>query len=158
MREIFTKTLNNFELLANRKNQVIELNCEDDLPCIYADKAKISDVMHNLVSNAIKYSYKGATISILAQKFDETVKIEVRDEGQGLDDEDMKKLFTKFAKLSSKPTGKETSSGLGLSISKSFIELHNGTITALSDGKDKGTSFIISLPIIYSKEEVLIHE
>ena len=158
LQEIFTKTVNNFELLASRKNQAIELNYDDNLPSIHADKAKISDVMHNLVSNAIKYSYKGATISIMARKTEEIVQIEVRDEGQGLDDEDMKKLFTKFAKLSSKPTGKETSSGLGLSISKSFIELHNGTITALSDGKDKGTSFIVSLPITYSKEEVLMHD
>ncbi len=158
LKDVFTKTLNNFELLASRKNQAIELNCDDNLPSIHADKAKISDVMHNLVSNAIKYSYKGATISILARRIEQIVQIEVRDEGQGLDDEDMKKLFTKFAKLSSKPTGKETSSGLGLSISKSFIELHNGTITAISDGKDKGTSFIVSLPITYSNEEVLMHD
>ncbi len=114
LREVFTRILNNFELLASRKDQVIELNCDDDLPHIYADKAKISDVMHNLVSNAIKYSYKGATINIVAQKRDEVVQIEVPDEGQGLNDDDMKKLFNKFAKLSSKPTGKETSSGLGL--------------------------------------------
>ncbi|AXG74831.1 GAF domain-containing protein [Flavobacterium arcticum] len=157
LNEVFTKTLNNFELLASRKRQSIELNCECNLPTINADKAKISDVMHNLVSNAIKYSYKGATISIMARKIDEVVEIEVRDEGQGLDDDDMKKLFTKFAKLSSKPTGKETSSGLGLSISKSFIELHNGTISAISDGKDKGTSFIISLPIAYKKDEAIMH-
>ncbi|KAF2519200.1 GAF domain-containing sensor histidine kinase [Flavobacterium salilacus subsp. salilacus] len=156
LREVFTKILNNFELLASRKDQVIQLNCDDDLPRINADRAKISDVMHNLVSNAIKYSYRGATIGIIARKVDEMVQIEVHDEGQGLNDEDMKKLFTKFAKLSSKPTGKETSSGLGLSISKSFIELHNGTIKAISGGKDKGTSFIVSLPICYNKEEVVI--
>ena len=75
--------------------------------------------------------------------------IEVKDEGQGLNFDDIQKLFTKFAKLSSKPTGKETSNGLGLSITKSFVELHRGNIYAMSPGKDKGTTFIVSIPLKY---------
>lgn len=149
LHELFLKLVSNFELLANRKNQKIRLDYPEDLPAIYADKAKISDVLHNLVSNAIKYSYNQTTISLSARENNGYVKIEVRDEGQGLNQEDMDKLFKKFAKLSSKPTGKETSNGLGLSITKSFVELHKGSIQALSDGKDKGTTFVVSLPIQY---------
>ncbi|WP_297333055.1 GAF domain-containing sensor histidine kinase [Flavobacterium sp.] len=151
--ELFVRLLNNFELLANKKQQIIELNCEDNLPSIYADKAKISDVLHNLVSNAIKYSYKGSVISIDAKKENGYVKIMVKDEGQGLSSDDMGKLFTKFAVLSSKPTGKETSNGLGLSITKSFVELHNGTIEAISEGKDKGTTFIVKFPVHRQAEQ-----
>lgn len=149
LREMFTKLLNNFELLANRKKQVIELHCDDSLPPLEGDKSKISDVLHNLLSNAIKYSYHGTCIKVSAREAGNYMHIEVRDEGQGLNFEDIQKLFTKFAKLSSKPTGKETSNGLGLSISKAFVELHRGNIYAMSPGKDKGTTFIVSLPLKY---------
>lgn len=154
LKELFYRVVNNFELLAKRKKQKIELNVEDMLPIIQGDKAKISDILHNLVSNAIKYSYHGTTISIAASECDGCVQMEVRDEGQGLNTEDVDKLFTKFAKLSSKPTGKETSNGLGLSITKSLVELHHGTIRAVSEGKDKGTAFIVTLPVKYSKEHL----
>lgn len=153
LKEMLDRLVNNFELLANKKNQIIELTIEDSLPKISIDKTKISDVLHNLLSNAIKYSYSNSTIKIIAKKIDDFVEIEFKDQGQGLNDEDADKLFKKFAKLSSKPTGKESSNGLGLSICKSLVELHKGQIFAKSPGKELGTSFFISLPIIYKQEE-----
>ncbi|MCR5862532.1 HAMP domain-containing histidine kinase [Flavobacterium sp. J372] len=145
------RLIHNFELLAFRKNQRIILDCEDDVPLISADWGKISDVMHNLLSNAIKYSYPDSTIHIICRNDDDRVYIEVKDEGQGLSSDDLERLFTKFAKLSSKPTGRETSNGLGLSITKSLVELHNGSIEAISEGKGRGTSFIVRLPYQYHK-------
>jgi len=156
LKEMLDRLINNFELLANKKNQIIELTIEDSLPRINIDKTKISDVLHNLLSNAIKYSYSNTTIKIIAKKIDDFIEIEFKDQGQGLNDEDADKLFKKFAKLSSKPTGKESSNGLGLSICKSFVELHKGQIFAKSPGKELGTSFFISLPIIYKQEETEI--
>ncbi|AWH86476.1 hypothetical protein HYN59_15770 [Flavobacterium album] len=147
--EIFTRLFNSFDLLARRKKQVIELKYDHSLPKIEVDKAKISDVLHNLVSNAIKYSYPDSVIKIAAREAGYNIHIEIKDEGQGLNRNDVQMLFKKFAILSSKPTGRETSSGLGLSIAKSFVELHKGTIYAMSPGKDKGTTFIVSLPIKY---------
>jgi signal transduction histidine kinase len=148
IKEMFIRLLNNFELLANRKKQVIELNCDNSL-VVEGDRSKISDVLHNLLSNAIKYSYLNTTIRVSAREAGNYMHIEVKDEGQGLNFEDIQKLFTKFAKLSSKPTGKETSNGLGLSITKSFVELHRGNIYAMSPGKDRGTTFIVSIPLKY---------
>lgn len=149
LNEMLHRLVNNFELLANKKNQIVELTIDDFLPKINIDKTKISDVLHNLMSNAIKYSYSNSTIKIIAKKIDDFVEIEFKDQGQGLNDEDAEKLFKKFAKLSSKPTGRESSNGLGLSICKSLVELHNGQIFAKSAGKELGTSFFISLPIVY---------
>ena len=149
LNEMLHRLVNNFELLANKKNQIVELTIDDSLPKINIDKTKISDVLHNLMSNAIKYSYSNSTIKIIAKKIDDFVEIEFKDQGQGLNDEDAEKLFKKFAKLSSKPTGRESSNGLGLSICKSLVELHNGQIFAKSPGKELGTSFFISLPIVY---------
>lgn len=151
LKKMFVRLIHNFELLAFRKNQRIILDCEDDVPLISADWGKISDVMHNLLSNAIKYSYPDSTIHIICRNDDDRVYIEVKDEGQGLSSDDLERLFTKFAKLSSKPTGRETSNGLGLSITKSLVELHNGSIEAISEGKGRGTSFIVRLPYQYHK-------
>lgn len=153
LKEMLDRLVVNFELLANKKNQIIELTVEDSLPKINIDKAKISDVLHNLLSNAIKYSYSNTTIKIIAKKINDFVEIEFKDQGQGLNDEDAEKLFKKFAKLSSKPTGRESSNGLGLSICKSLVELHKGQIFAKSSGKELGSSFFISLPIVYSTHE-----
>lgn len=152
LKEIFEKLIKNFELLANRKNQKIKLEYPDAMPKIYIDKQKISDVFHNLLSNAIKYSYFNSDIDIIVKREGDTVEIEFRDQGQGLDAEDKEKLFKKFAKLSSKPTGKENSNGLGLSICKALIDMHHGKIYAESEGKNKGTSFYISLPMVYEME------
>ncbi|MEL1245901.1 GAF domain-containing sensor histidine kinase [Flavobacterium sp. DGU11] len=155
LKELFTRLQNSFDLLAARKNQSIIFELPDNPPPFFADRAKISDILHNLLSNAIKYSYHGATIMVMAAEVNGNIQIRVKDNGQGLDENDVDRLFTKFAKLSSKPTGKETSNGLGLSITKSFVELHNGTIEAISPGKDQGTSFIVTLPLRYEKEPSL---
>jgi len=153
MADIFIRLKNSFDLLASRKGQTLHFEIEEGLPHFFADRVKVLDILHNLVSNAIKYSYTDANIHIMARMADrESIEIEVKDNGQGLNKDDTERLFTKFAKLSSKPTGKETSNGLGLSITKSFVELHNGSIKAVSEGKDKGTSFIVTLPLKYAKD------
>lgn len=152
LNDIFIRLKNSFELLATRKGQTLHFEMQPALPTLYADRVKVLDILHNLVSNAIKYSYKGGVIHIIARQSGASLEIEVKDNGQGLNEDDTARLFTKFAKLSSKPTGRETSNGLGLSITKSFVELHNGTIRAVSKGKDQGTSFIVTFPFLYSKE------
>ena len=68
--------------------------------------------------------------------------IEVRDEGPGLTDEDKGRLFGKFQRLSARPTGGETSTGLGLSIVKQLVELHSGRVWAESDGAGAGSRFL----------------
>ncbi|MGV3459329.1 MAG: GAF domain-containing sensor histidine kinase [Flavobacterium sp.] len=153
LRELLEHAIANFELLASRKEQKLQLNISNPGLSIYADKLKMTDAMHNLLSNAIKYSYKGSVIKVSAYETDDEIVIEVRDEGQGLDDTDVRLLFKKFAKLSARPTDNESSYGLGLNVTKSIIEMHRGTIEAASEGKDKGTVFIIRLPKHYVAPE-----
>ncbi len=71
----------------------------------------------------------------------------MKDEGQGLTEDDKKNLFLRFVKLSAKPTGGEHSTGLGLSIVKSLVDAHHGTIKVESDGKDQGAVFIVELDL-----------
>lgn len=117
------------------------------------DSARLHDVFENLISNAIKYSPKGKAIlasARLIQKSDPTpqteVLVSIKDEGLGMTQDDIANAFGKFQKLSSRPTGGEPSTGLGLSIVKELVALHGGTVWIESEGKGKGTTFFASLP------------
>ncbi|TFF35329.1 GAF domain-containing sensor histidine kinase [Mucilaginibacter psychrotolerans] len=144
---LIEKAVNNLQVLAEQKHQkiLLHLNCKS---MARLDKGRIAEVFENLLSNAIKYSRLNTWITICSEEKDGNLIVEFSDQGQGLNEEDMKKLFTKFARLSSIPTNKETSNGLGLSIAKILVELHNGKIWAESKGKDMGASFFVSLPLL----------
>ncbi len=141
---------------ANQKQQRIDFHAEPN--CIAeVDAERIREVFDNLVSNAIKYSPMGKTIWIRVFRHTSSadgmpvIRFSVRDEGQGLTEKDMKKLFGRFQRLSAVPTGGESSTGLGLSIAKQLVELHDGKLWAESEGKNKGATFIAELPILPKK-------
>lgn len=136
----------NFELLAKTKKQGIKVNCNCS-PIIFGDAVRLQEAFENLLSNALKYAYKNTVVAINVSIKDDQLLIEFKDEGQGLNEEDLNKLFVKFARLSAIPTGREHSNGIGLSIVKMLVELHHGKVWATSEGKNKGASFFISLPI-----------
>ncbi|MEJ2181297.1 MAG: HAMP domain-containing sensor histidine kinase, partial [Gammaproteobacteria bacterium] len=86
------------------------------------------------------------TTTVRTRADENYVYAEVCDGGPGLTDNDIKKLFTRYAKLSNKPTGGETSSGIGLSMSKQFIELHKGHI-GVRNNPESGATFLFRIPI-----------
>lgn len=131
--------------LAARKDQVLDISCAPAVR-IEADIDRLREAVDNLVSNAVKYTEPGGTVVINAEARDGEVAIRVRDTGPGLTEEDMGRLFGRFQRLTAKPTGGETSTGLGLSIAKRIVELHGGRITAESPGPGKGSTFSIVLP------------
>jgi signal transduction histidine kinase len=131
----------------------IQLIITADEGCVSdVDPDRMKEIIDNLVGNAIKYSPSDKSIWVRVYRHqpanaDDVLRISVRDEGQGLTDEDKKKLFGMFQRLSAKPTGNESSTGLGLSIVKQLVELHGGKVWADSDGKNKGAEFIVELPL-----------
>jgi signal transduction histidine kinase len=134
-------------ILAGKKRINISLSLDPGVPYVIGDRGKFKDVIGNLVSNALKYSPPDTTIDIVTKYLSNGfVKIIIRDQGLGLTEEDKKKVFLSFQKLSSKPTGSETSTGLGLSIVKRLVELMGGEVGAESAGKNKGSSFWFTLP------------
>lgn len=146
--EVISQAKKNFELQAKQKNQTIKTENKSSSPVIVnSDSTRIQEVFENLLSNAIKYSYPDSEITIVLGREGKNGLVEIRDQGQGLSESDMQKLFRKFTKLSSFPTGKERSNGLGLSIVKTLVELQKGKVWASSDGKEKGASFFVALPL-----------
>ena len=116
---------------------------------VNGDKMMLRSVMDNLVSNAIKYSPYNATISITLQNSPEEDAIEfiVIDEGPGFKQNEMGKLFGRFQRLSAKPTGGESSTGLGLSIVKDYTERHNGSIHVENE-PERGARITVSFPML----------
>lgn len=112
-----------------------------------ADSKRLSQVFDNLISNAIKYSPFSKPIDVTIESFENNIIISVADQGPGVSDEDKEKMFGYFQRLSAQPTGGESSSGIGLSIVKQIVELHNGKVWVESD-LGKGSTFIVSLPVI----------
>jgi signal transduction histidine kinase len=96
-----------------------------------------------LISNSIKYSKNGKSIFVSVGETNSEVQIKIKDEGEGFSQEDLKNLYKPFVKLSSLPTAGESSSGLGLTIVKRFVELNNGEISLESE-KGKGSTFTIT--------------
>lgn len=112
---------------------------------VFADEAKIQLVLENLLSNAIKFSPSGSMVELGLNRVETGYQIWIRDEGPGFSEDDQKRLFGRFEKLSARPTAGEHSSGLGLSISAELIRMHNGIIT-LESKPGEGACFTISLP------------
>lgn len=140
------KTINEYLDRASEKSQTLQFYTEEHLT-ITADEMRLRQVLDNLISNAIKYSEFGKTIHVSVSQSIKGVTIAVKDEGQGLTDADKQLLFRDFQKLSARPTGGEGSTGLGLAVVKHLVELHGGNVWAESDGKDKGSTFYVELPV-----------
>ena len=107
----------------------------------------LHQVFDNLISNALKFSYPGTSINISVAESKQQVAIAIADQGPGFTQQDMKKLFGKFQRLSAKPTAGEPSTGLGLSIVKKYVKLLKGTIKCDSE-MGKGAVFTIYLPAL----------
>jgi signal transduction histidine kinase len=130
--------------LAARKDQAIALSAPGRIDWL-CDQDRIREAIDNVLSNAIKYSPIGGRIEVAVEAGDQSAVIRITDEGPGLSPEDIARLFGRFQRLSAKPTGGETSTGLGLSIVKRIVDLHGGTVEAETTGPS-GTTFKIALP------------
>ncbi|HET6899546.1 MAG TPA: ATP-binding protein, partial [Vicinamibacteria bacterium] len=133
------------EPAAQRKQQALELVVNGDLP-VFGDADRLVEVVENLVGNAIKYSPLASKIVVTARRADERAVVEVKDAGPGLTDEDKRRMFGRFQRLSATPTGGEPATGLGLSIAKQLTELMGGHLSADSAGPGRGASFTLSMP------------
>ncbi len=129
---------------AKQKGQSLSLYVEENLVS-KIDTFWIKEAIENLISNAIKYSPKEKSIDVSVYREDGFNCIKVKDYGPGLTEEDKSRLFSKFQRLSARPTGGESSTGLGLYIVKDIIEKHSGKIEVESIFGE-GAAFIVKIP------------
>lgn len=143
--KLISKNVSLNRVIAGKKDIKINIEIFENLPLIKADPDKMEQVMNNLVSNAIKYSTPGTTITISAFGSNQGITVAVKDQGLGIAENEIDKLFKPFSKLSGKSTGGEKSTGLGLSITKKIIMGHGGKIWVESQ-LGRGSTFCFSLP------------
>jgi signal transduction histidine kinase len=134
----------NYRTIAEKKNIDIELDTIGPIS-IKADKVYLSRVIENILSNAIKFSPDGKKIFVKLFTNAGGIELTIKDQGPGISEEDQAKLFQRFQKLTARPTGGESSTGLGLFIVKTILDKIGGTISCESK-LDEGTSFIVRLP------------
>ncbi len=132
--------------LADQKHLQIINSTDSNLPAVTFDRRRIGQVLNNLLSNAIKYTEVGQ-IELSAKADSGQVQVSVKDSGEGIPQEDLPKLFSKFEQLGKGKTGEKGGTGLGLVVTKGIIEAHGGKIWAESEGQGKGTMFSFTLPL-----------
>lgn len=135
------------EFLNQAESKKIDLyyDIDKDLPQVYGDAEKLTWVINNLISNALRYTEQGDEIFIRSYKSDRKIYISVKDSGIGIPEEYLYKVFEKFIQIKSSD-GESKGTGLGLAIAKQIIEIHKGEIWCES-ALGEGSEFIISLPI-----------
>ena len=134
-------TLEDYKILFDNKNIKLFINIEDNIK-VYANEALIMRMIDNLLSNALKYAQTEVKVCLAKRN---RIILEVADDGIGINDTEKKHIWNRFYKVDkSRTTTEDNSSGLGLSITKKIVELHDGKIAVL-DNKPKGTRFIVNL-------------
>ncbi|HRJ29366.1 MAG TPA: HAMP domain-containing sensor histidine kinase [Cyclobacteriaceae bacterium] len=145
LQSFIQSTVTGFLNVASKKG--IKLMVESENILLHTDKHCLQRAVDTLLSNAIKFSYSGKKVWVRAHKHrDETALIEIEDEALGFKQNELPDLFQKFKKFTSRPTGGESSTGLGLFIAKSMIEKLGGKITCLNQ-EGVGSTFRLVVPV-----------
>jgi len=118
---------------------------------VYGDATRLQQVVWNLLNNAVKFTGAGGTIEIVLQTLADRARIEVRDDGEGIEPEFLPHLFERFRQADSSTTRRFGGLGLGLAIVKQLTEMHGGTVRAASEGRGCGAVFTIELPLSPSR-------
>ena len=139
------EALVNHELTARMKNIKVIGEIPSALPGVEIDAKRIAQVIDNLISNAVKFSPSGTTVTLRASEENGGIRVSVTDQGQGIPEEEQKKLFLEFGKTSVKPTDGEKSTGLGLAIVKKIISGHGGEV-GVSSQVGAGSTFHFTIP------------
>lgn len=147
IREIIDSIVNELSNIALNKNLLLKYKKgRKSLPKMMIDGEKIRQVLLNLIDNSIKYTQKGK-IEISAEQEGNNILVKIKDTGVGLTKEEEEKLFKSFSRVGEGPKLNTEGVGIGLYIAKMFVGLHNGECWVESEGKDKGSTFFVQLPI-----------
>ncbi|MDK2833083.1 MAG: hypothetical protein PWP63_170 [Methanolobus sp.] len=155
--EVFTEVKQLISPMAMKKELKVEFLKDEELTTIHADKTRFKQILFNLISNAIKFTPKGGSISVRASRNEEMAVFTVKDTGIGISEEGIAKLFQPFTQLDSAINRQYEGTGLGLSLVKKFLEVQNGSIKVESK-LGEGTTFTFELPLTRNTDEKTVPE
>ena len=131
---------------AKEKGTSLEFNLPPKLPVIKGDRDKLTLALHNILNNAIKYTPQGGRITVNVDVENDEVTVDIVDNGIGISEEDMVRIFARFGRANDPRVAEITGSGLGLSLAREIVRLHGGEIRVESQ-LDKGSTFSVRLPM-----------
>jgi signal transduction histidine kinase len=138
-----------FSPIAEEKNIHLQLELPDTLPVVEIDAARLSQVLHNLLSNSLRHTPAGGTITLRAASGPDAVELAVADTGDGIPAEHLPHVFDRFYRTDPARSRDRGGAGLGLAIARAIVEAHGGKISAASQGvPSQGSVFTIRLPLI----------
>lgn len=140
---LLTSAAERMKLQAERAGLTLRVECADDLPNLRADKARLEQVLVNLIHNAVKFTRRGGEVALLAATVEGAVRFGVKDTGVGIPADDLPRVFERFYRVDKSRTGSGT--GLGLSIARHIVEAHGGKIWAESE-EGRGSTFFFTIP------------
>lgn len=146
------QVLDRYKLQSNEKAMHIAVEMAPDLPTVFADAGRLTQVIANLVSNAIKYTPPEGTIQVRAEPRNGFVHVSVKDNGMGISPEDQAQVFARFYRVRTPETDSIEGTGLGLAIVKSLVEAHGGQI-GLESRLGEGSTFSFTIPVKRPREE-----
>ncbi len=152
LKEMIEEILIMFSNMASGKEVIVQSEIKDPV-YLWVDKNSTHTIFRNLLNNAIKFTDKGGNVIVKVLQNDHQVEVLIQDNGIGITDEKLKKLFNLSDGKSSYGTAGEKGLGIGLSIVKEFIDMNNGKISVESTSKE-GTTFVVTLPLFEVKEQV----
>ncbi|HIH94631.1 TPA: response regulator [Methanosarcina acetivorans] len=156
--DIFADTKSISSPLALKKNISMDFNVESDF-LIYADRTRFKQIMYNLVSNAIKFTPAGGSVEVVGRRSENRIRVTVSDTGIGISQDEIKHLFKPFKQINFALSREYESTGLGLVLSKNFVEMHGGRIWVESEpGKGSTFTFEVPVEILNSGEKMKIPE
>jgi len=147
--DLVKTSLTKYEILADKKKVQLKINCDEDIPLVYADAILIERVIQNLMDNALKFTPEQGVISVDLSNKKDQVQVKISDTGKGISKEKEKLIFERYEKSQT-----SEGAGLGLTIVKNILDIHGSSIQVKSK-LNQGTSFIFSLP---SQEENFVKD
>jgi two-component system phosphate regulon sensor histidine kinase PhoR len=153
LRILVRQVVSGMQPQASKASVVLNADIPTDIPLLYVDPQRIKQVLNNLISNAIKYTPPGGTITISAGAISEDwVMISVIDTGYGILTEDRPHIFERFYQSNQREQSRMGGYGLGLSIARLIVEQHGGTIS-FESVLEKGTTFYFTVPVYHGQDK-----
>lgn len=145
--EVIAGAVDAFRPSADTKGVTLRRELPAGLPPIGVDKARITQVLQNLLANALRHTPAGGTITVQAEVAEDTIRLAVSDTGEGIPSEHLPHVFDRFYRTDAGRSRDRGGAGLGLAISRAVVEAHGGQISVASAGPGAGTTFTVSLPL-----------
>ncbi len=143
--------------IADRKGVMVVLDVGETLPSIFVDPLRLKQILYNLLSNGVKFTPRGGTVTLRAQRAEGLFQLAVEDTGIGIAPENMQRLFQEFEQIEQALGQKNEGTGLGLALTRRLVEMHEGTICAQSEF-GHGSTFTVVLPLMLGAERACAGE